>query len=134
MLIGRMGYGAFKFFILQSVAITLEKTVASCWAYFNPPLNINGNDGAQTNRQNGHDGVTDSPSYTLKRSDRSRSRLEAKNSNEPPIWLKCVGYVWVLHWFVWSLPFMIDPMVPTGMFIDPRVDFRTFVWSLSVIS
>ena len=131
MLIGRMGYGTFKFFILQSVAITLEKAVASCWAYFNPPFDTNRN-GVQTNGQNGHNGVTDSPSYTSKRSDRSRSKLEAENA--PPIWLKCVGYVWVLLWFVCSLPFMIDPMVPTGTFVDPRVDFRTFVWSLSVIS
>jgi hypothetical protein len=128
MLIGRMGYGAFKFFVLQSAAIILEKVVASGWAYFNPPLGIDGSD-VRTKQQNGHNGVKSLSPSASKRDERSRSGPEAKS--EPPIWLRCVGYTWVFLWFVWSLAFMIDPMVPTGMFID---DFRTFAWSLLVIS
>jgi len=128
MLIGRMGYGAFNFFVLQSAAIMLEKMVASGCAYFNPPLDTDGND-VRTKLQNGHNGVKSLSPNPSKKSERSRSGSEGKS--EPPIWLRCVGYIWVFLWFVWSLAFMIDPMVPTGMFVD---DFRTFAWSLLAIS
>ena len=43
------------------------------------------------------------------------------------MWVRCVGYIWVFLWFVWSLPFMIDPMVPVGIFTDPRVDLKSFL-------
>ena len=128
MLIGRMGYGAFKFFVLQSAAIILEKMVASGCAYFNPSLDTNGND-VRTKPQNGRSGVKSLSPSASKKSERSRSGPEAKS--EPAIWLRCVGYIWVILWFVWSLAFMIDPMVPTGMFVD---DFRMFAWSLLIIS
>ena len=114
MLIGRMDGGAFKFFVLQSAAIILEKVVASGWTYFNPPLDIDGSD-ARTKRQNGRNGMKNLSPNTSKRDERSRSGPGAES--EPPIWLKCVGYAWVFFWFIWSLPFMIDPMVLTGMFI-----------------
>lgn len=122
MLIGRMGYGAFKFFVLQSAAISLEKVVALSWAYLNSSLDVDGSD-VRTNQQNGHSVLKNAS----KRNKRSRTGPEAK----PPIWLRCVGYAWVSLWFVWSLAFMIDPMVPTGMFIG---NFRSFAWSLLVIS
>jgi len=125
MLIGQMGYGAFKFFVLQSAAIILEKMAASGWAHFKPRLDIDGSD-VRTKRQNGHNGVKDP--MPSNRSERSRSGSVAKS--EPSIWLRCAGYIWVILWFVWSLAFMIDPMVPTGMFVD---DFRSFSWSLLVI-
>ena len=96
MVIGRMGGGAFKFFVLQSAAIILEKVVISGWAHFNPSLDID---------------VSRS-----KKDERSRRGSEAKS--EPPILLRCVGYAWVILWFVWSFAFMIDPMVSSGMFID----------------
>ncbi|KIM39284.1 hypothetical protein M413DRAFT_19814 [Hebeloma cylindrosporum] len=128
MLIGRMGSGAFKFFVLQAAAIMLEKVVASGWAYFNPSLDIIDESDARTKQQNGKNGVKNSfPDG----SNNERSRGGPKAKSEPPIWIRCVGYVWVFLWLVWSLAFMIDPMVPTGMFID---DFRSFAWSLFVIS
>ena len=47
----------------------------------------------------------------------------------PPLWIRCVGYLWVASWFVWSLAFMIDPMTSTNIFVDPRVDLRRIVAS-----
>jgi len=128
MLIGRMGYGALKFFVLQSAAVMLEKMVASGWAYFNPPLDIDGND-VRTKHRNGHNGMKNLSPNAAQKSERWRTGPEAKS--RPPIWLRCVGYIWVFLWFVWSLAFMIDPLVSTGMFVD---DFRTFAWSLLAIS
>ena len=111
MLLGRMGGGAFKFFVLQSAAIILEKVVISGWAHLNPPLDIDSND-ARTKRQDGSNGVKSLSANASKRDERSRSGSEAMS--EPPIWIRCVGYAWVMLWFVWSLAFMIDPMVSSG--------------------
>ena len=124
MLIGGMGGGALKFFVLQSAAITLEKVVTSGWAYFNSPLDIDDSD-ARTKRQNGRNRVKSLSPNTSKRDEQSQRGSEEKS--EPPIWLRCVGYAWVILWFVWSLPFMIDPMTSSGVFID---DFATKAWSL----
>ena len=122
MLIGRMGAGAFKFFVLQSAAIILERVVISGWAHFNALLD--GNE-ARTKRQNGRNHVKSLSPNASKRDERSRRGSEAKSV--PPIWLRCLGYVWVILWFVWSLPFIVDPMVSTGMFVD---DFHILVRSL----
>ena len=111
MLLGRMGGSGFKFFALQSVAIILEKVVISGWTHFNPPLDIDG----------GSDALS-------KRDERLRRGSEAKS--EPSICLRYVGYAWVFLWFVWSLAFMIDPMVSSGMFID---DYWMLIQSLSAI-
>jgi hypothetical protein len=134
MLLGRFGSGALKFFVLQPVAIILEKVVASAWARFNPvpPAAVaNGNDtkAKQPNGLNGNgNGVKGLSPNTSKNGERSQSRLERKIVGTPPVWLRCVGYVWVFAWFVLTLPFIIDPMVPLGIFIDSRVDLRTFAW------
>ena len=126
MLLGRMpvGGGAFKFFILQSAGLILEKVVISGWAHFNPPLDIDGSD-ARTKRQDGRNGVKNLSANASKKDEQSRSGPEAKS--EPPLWFRCVGYAWVILWFVLSLPFMIDPMVSSGMIID---DFWMFIRSL----
>ena len=107
MLLRRMGGGAFKFFVLQSAAIILERVVTSGWAHFNPPLDVDG---------------SDARSKTDK-----LSRRGSEATTVPPIWLRCIGYAWVMLWFVWSATFMIDPMVSSGMFID---DFANKVWLL----
>ena len=104
MLLGRFGSGALKFFVLQPLALVLEKAVASNW------------------------GKSSSPN-TSKNGKRSRIGPETNAANDPPMWVRCVGYIWVFLWFVWTLPFFIDPMVPLGIFVDPRVDLRTFTWA-----
>ena len=34
----------------------------------------------------------------------------------PKLWTRIVGYVWVLSWFWWSLPFMVGPGIPAGTY------------------
>ena len=123
MLLGRMpvGGGAFKFFVLQPAGLILEKVVISGWEYFNAPLDIDGSD-ARTKRQDGRNGVKNLSANASKKDEQSRSGPEVKS--EPPIWLKCVGYAWVIFWFVLSWPFMIDPMVSSGIIIN---DFWMFI-------
>jgi hypothetical protein len=125
MLLGRFGSDTLKFFVLQPVAIILEKAVAFGWSLFNPP---DGSD-ARTNRSKGHNDLKSLSDNTSKDGKRLRSGLETKIVSEPPMWLRCVGYIWVFLWFVLSLPFTIDPLVSLGIFTDPRVDLRIFTWA-----
>jgi len=128
MLLGRFGSGALKFFILQPVAITLEKMVTFSWSFFNPPLDINGSN-PRTKQPNGQNSMKNLSPNTSKNSELSRSGLEMEVASELPMWLRYVGYIWVFLWFVFSYPFSIDPLVSRGIFTDPRVDLRTFAWA-----
>jgi len=53
-------------------------------------------------------------------SDKSPSNTGKANS-KPTLFVRSVGYVWVLSVLTFSLPFMIDPLVSAGFFVDPRV-------------
>ncbi|CAA7267489.1 unnamed protein product [Cyclocybe aegerita] len=107
--------GAFKFFTLQAVAITLENVLSHLWPFSSGSQKLpkaiktfhpNGN-------TNGHSGLT-------KKAHPSNVALRRR----PSLALRLLGYAWVLLWFVWSAAFMIDPMVSSGMFIDPQADLR----------
>ncbi|KDR78654.1 hypothetical protein GALMADRAFT_223911 [Galerina marginata CBS 339.88] len=110
MLLRRPGFGALAFFVLQAVGITIEKTVGFAWTLRPKKHNICPK---QVQVQKGHN--VESP------------------SSEPEMWIRCIGYTWVCIWFVWSLPFMIDPLVLSGMFVDPRFDVRIWDFSLSLL-
>ncbi|KAF5327683.1 hypothetical protein D9619_004301 [Psilocybe cf. subviscida] len=42
----------------------------------------------------------------------------------PPLWVRCVGHIWVVLFYSWTLPFMMDPYAVGGIFIDERFDLR----------
>ncbi|KAF8903716.1 membrane bound O-acyl transferase family-domain-containing protein [Gymnopilus junonius] len=126
MLLGRWEWnGAFAFFQLQAVGITIEKIVAWVWSqtpghgrkekddrtHIGP--DVNGN--AQSNGKNDK-GTPNGAALKEKATD--------VDAVLPALWVRFIGYIWVASWFVWSLAFMIDPMTTTGMFADPRVDLR----------
>ena len=121
MLIGQLGFGAFTFFMLQPMGIAIETLTASLWNSHNssevtsskkPVKNVN-NDASASNGSPALPASNCASNYADKR---------------PSVRIRFIGYVWVASWFVWSLAFMIDPMVRVGMFVDPRVDIRGLQW------
>ena len=81
-MLGKLGLGAFQFFLLQGLAVSLETIVCNV-------LSLSG-------------------------SSLARARKAALPT--PTLWTRIVGYVWVLLWFWWSLPFMVDPGIPAGTY------------------
>ena len=79
MMLGRLGLGAFRFFLLQGLAISIETIVSNV-------LSLSGS----------------SPRKAALSTLKLRTRI--------------VGYVWVLLWFWWSLPLMVDPGIPAGTY------------------
>jgi len=49
------------------------------------------------------------------------SSNSGKATSKPTLFVRSVGYIWVLSVLTLSLPFMIDPLVSAGFFADPRV-------------
>ncbi|KAJ3511369.1 hypothetical protein NLJ89_g4132 [Agrocybe chaxingu] len=107
--------GAFKFFTLQAVAITLESVLSHLWSISSrsqklpkatKDLHPNGN-------TNGHSGLA-------KKANPSSIAPQRRLS----LALRLLGCTWVSLWFIWSAAFMIDPMVSSGMFVDPQADLR----------
>lgn len=105
MLIGRLGFGAFTFFMLQPLGISIESAATFLWNLHNLPKTISS-------------GTALTPS----------SSTVNDVAKRPSVWIRCIGYTWVASWFIWSLTFMIDPMVQVGMFVDPRADMRRWEW------
>lgn len=114
MLLGKMGYGAASFFLLQPVGITLEILAAAIRNQVaHPRGRLQGHAHSTSNREmiNGN-GLKSTP----------------KSSPTPSIWIRFIGYVWVVLWFAYSLPPMVDPLINFGMFVDPGHDLRRNSW------
>ena len=82
MMLGKLGLGAFQFFLLQGLAVSLETIVCNV--------------------------------LSLSESSLARARKAALPT--PKLWTRIVGYVWVLLWFWWFLPFMVDPGIQAGTY------------------
>lgn len=83
MMLGRLGLGTFRFFLLQGLAVSVETIVSNV-------LNLSG------------------------------SCLTSPRKTAPKLWARIVGYVWVLLWFWWSLPFMVDAGILAGSYGPQR--------------
>lgn len=71
MLLQRISFGAFRYFLLQAAAISVEKVVVFLFG------------------------------------------IETSKTKTP---LRLLGYLWVLVWSVWTLPFIVNPNIEVGMF------------------
>jgi len=94
MMLGKPGAGALWFFILQGLAVTLETVVSNL-------LSLPGSGLAARKPRNAA---------------LSTSKDPAAPKPPPPMWTRAIGYVWVLSWFWWSLPFMVDPGIVVGTY------------------
>lgn len=43
-------------------------------------------------------------------------QLKTSKTSRPHMSLRLLGYSWVLVWFIWTLPFILDPNIESGMF------------------
>ena len=133
MFLGKMGFGAFNFFALQAVGITLEKLVSVCYCYCNFFNQIPIPSNEKATNTNGHpkivNGNFDPPTSVQAQPNSTENHRHLRPANEiPDLWIRCIGYIWVVVWFSWSASFMIDPMISTGMFFHPLLDLRTKSW------
>src|SRR5258705_5243553 len=42
----------------------------------------------------------------------------------PPLWIRCVGFIWLAFWIALTAPYIVNPLCVVGVFSDPRVDLR----------
>jgi hypothetical protein len=119
MVTGKIIFKAFTFFMLQPFGITIELLVAHLWHQFGGSQDkISAVD---VGRLNG---------YTKAQDGGSRKRRNGYSKSEepiPPLWIRCVGFIWLTFWMAWTAPHIIDPLCAVGVFTDPRADLRRFI-------
>ncbi|KAF9554739.1 hypothetical protein CPC08DRAFT_766469 [Agrocybe pediades] len=123
MLLGKMGWGSFTFFALQAVGISIEKVVSACYHVLertpqvdHPTANAHGHSsGGHPTQEN----ATAKPNGAG-----SVGKGPEKREKKTEMWVRCIGYIWVILWFSWSASYMVDPIISTGMFVHPWLDLR----------
>ncbi len=135
MISGKIGFGSFKFFMLQPVGITIEVFVCFLWRYFIPRINQGGqietpvkvarvtmeNDNGKDKEYRNDSDVTGQKRPISTKSEPYRSE------NLPPMWIRCVGFAWFALWSIWTAAFMMDPLCPAAM-TNPQLDLRRLHW------
>lgn len=115
MVTGKIIFKAFTFFMLQPVGITIEIFVGHLWRQVKDMTSSVDNDDVEHSNTNG------------------KSRINGSKQNKkieepiPPIWIRCVGLIWLVYWMAWTAPYIVDPLCAVGVFRDPRVDLRRFL-------
>jgi len=110
MVTGKIIFKAFTFFMLQPFGITIEILATHLWRQFSGfPDN--------TSSVHVHDAV--------KRDTMSRGDGDNKSEEPiPPVWIRCVGFIWLIFWMAWTAPYVVDPLCVVGVFRDPHADLR----------
>ncbi len=50
------------------------------------------------------------------------------SENLPPMWIRCVGFAWVILWAVYTAAYFMDPVCSENMVDLPRLDLRSLDW------
>ena len=115
MLTGRLTFGwSFMCFMLQPVGIAFESLVCYLWGHWW---------GTQRSSSNGHRKAN--TSGINPRRFGMANRIEMPDGPDPPLWIRCIGHIWVAIWFTWSAAYFVDPMCAMDMFSDP---WLTRIW------
>jgi hypothetical protein len=122
MVTGKIIFKAFTFFMLQPFGITLELLVVHLWYQFS-------GDQDKSSPVDAHD-VGHLKTRTKSRGDvnkDSQSNGGGKSTERiPPLWIRCVGFGWLVIWMAWTAPYIIDPLCIVDVFSNPYVDLRRF--------
>jgi hypothetical protein len=136
MLTGKTGFGAFTFFVLQAVGITVEIFVSFLWHCCIPQANGGGSGemsvkaGRSMGSANGMDKEyrDNSDATTSRKSSTANKSGPYPSEDLPPIWIRCVGLGWVVLWFIYSAAYFMDPVCSVNMVTLPRLDLRRLDW------
>ena len=116
MLTGRVLFSSFTFFMLQPLGITIERVVAHLWRQFTVS----------------RDKTSAADELDVGR----KSQVDAKKRRGceepiPPLWIRCVGFIWLAYWIALTAPYIVDPLCAVDVFRDSRVDLRRLAgnWS-----
>lgn len=119
MLTGKTGFGALTFFVLQAVGITIEIFVCFLWRCCIPQADGGGS--VEMSVKAGR------PMGSAKSSAASKSG-PYPSENLPPIWIRCVGFAWVVLWSIYTAAYFMDPVCSVNMVTLPRLDLRRLDW------
>jgi len=124
MLLKRFGTGSIAFFMLQAIGINLEILLQFIWSHLSgtPPSSSHPTKEKTKGKMNGYTNGNGSVALSPTSSNNMKTPLKER----PPLWIRLMGYTWVLVWFTWTVPFMIDPVVAAGMFTNSAADLRTY--------
>jgi len=125
MLTGRMTLGwSFLFFILQPLGIAFESLVCYLWDLSQGTQQPSSNTSIPRQRKvngSGRDQVNNPRRFSME------SRIEMRDESDAPLWIRCIGHIWVAIWFTWTAAYFINPMCAMDMFSDPRLT-RSTTW------
>jgi hypothetical protein len=104
---GELGFKSFTFFMLQPFGITIEVLVSYLWRRFQ----------------------RDERNPTAKGGTGSVERAQGKYHNDkplggesiPPLWIRCVGSIWLTLWILWTAAYLADASLSThpGQILNP---------------
>jgi len=106
---GKLGFKSFTFFMLQPFGITIEIFVSYLWR------RIQGDN--ESDRQK------TKPAHQKQRIG-NNGRGFAEESI-PPVWVRCIGFIWLMCWMVWTAAYMLDALLLAHMLSSkPRADLK----------
>jgi hypothetical protein len=87
-------FKSLTFFMLQPFGITFELVVSYIWRRFQPDEST-----PKKPTTNGS---------TRNAGEKDHTSNDSKSSSIPPLWIRCVGSIWVALWMVWTAAYMAD--------------------------
>lgn len=88
---GKLGSKSLTFFMLQPLGISVEIVVSRLWSRLQGgPMKSRGKNLVERNSSDKYHG--------------------AAEDSIPPLWIRCVGFIWVALWMVWSGAYIVDAL------------------------
>jgi hypothetical protein len=101
---GKLCFKSFTFFMLQPIGITVELVVSYLWCL---PENSEGNPKTST-ADTKH--IEQSPAKHHNDNFAINTRKPLAEEPIPPLWIRCVGSIWVALWMLWTAAYMVDAL------------------------
>ena len=99
---GKVGFKSFTFFMLQPFGITIEIVVSSLWHRLKRDQPDRHKTTVNAGQQKHHNGNKSLPEEPI-----------------PPAWVRCVGFIWVTLWMVWTAAYTVDILL-SGYLLPAR--------------
>jgi hypothetical protein len=96
---GKLCFKSFTFFMLQPIGITIELIVSYLWHRLqsdvpNPKKTI----------------ATEGCKNTGQATEEQHNDKSLAEDLIPPLWIRCVGSIWVALWMLWTAAYMADAL------------------------